>query len=172
MKKLIGFSLKNRAAIIIMVFLISVMGVYSTTKLPVEFLPSVDNPVITVTTIAQGMDAETTGDTITEPIENGLKQLANVEQMVSSTSEGLSRIDIYFNNEADLKESNQEVERIVNQLPLPQEAMKPFVVLLNTSMIPIAQIGVQTDEGMTLEDENVIKEKVLPQMEDVEGVST
>ncbi|MGM0837777.1 MAG: efflux RND transporter permease subunit [Bacillota bacterium] len=172
MKKLIGFSLKNRAAIIIMVFLVSVMGVYSTTKLPVEFLPSVDNPVITVTTLAQGMDAETTGDTITEPIENGLKQLANVEQMVSSTSEGLSRIDIYFNNEADLKESNQEVERIVNQLPLPQEAMKPFVVLLNTSMIPIAQIGVQTDEGMTLEDENVIKEKVLPQMEEVEGVST
>ncbi len=42
-----------------MIFLVSVLGIYSGSKLPMEFLPSADNPAITVTTMSKGLDAET-----------------------------------------------------------------------------------------------------------------
>lgn len=70
MDRLTKFSLKNRAAIIIMVFLISILGVYSGSKLPMEFLPSIDNPAITVTTLSQGLDAETMTKDVTDPLKN------------------------------------------------------------------------------------------------------
>lgn len=73
MDRLTKFSLKNRAAIIIMVFLISVLGIYSGSKLPMEFLPSVDNPAITVTTMSQGLDAETLTKEVTEPLEKSFE---------------------------------------------------------------------------------------------------
>ena len=69
MDRLTKFSLKPRA-IIIMVFLISILGVYSGSKLPMEFLPSIDNPAITVTTLSQGLDAETMTKEVTDPLEN------------------------------------------------------------------------------------------------------
>ena len=53
-----------------MIFLISILGVYSGSKLPMEFLPSIDNPTITVTTLSQGLDAETMTKDVTDPLEN------------------------------------------------------------------------------------------------------
>ena len=53
-----------------MIFLISILGVYSGSKLPMEFLPSIDNPAITVTTLSQGLDAETMTKDVTNPLEN------------------------------------------------------------------------------------------------------
>ena len=50
-----------------MIFLISILGVYSGSKLPMEFLPSIDNPAITVTTLSQGLDAETMTKDVTHP---------------------------------------------------------------------------------------------------------
>ena len=69
MDRLTKFSLKP-SAIIIMIFLISILGVYSGSKLPMEFLPSIDNPAITVTTLSQGLDAETMTKDVTDPLEN------------------------------------------------------------------------------------------------------
>ncbi len=172
MEKITKFSLRNRAAIIIMVFLISVLGVYSGSKLPMEFLPSIDNPVVTVTTLSQGMDAETMTKEVTEPLEKQFRNLSHVDTLSSSTSEGLSRIDIMYTSKADMKEATREVEKIINNLPLPQGMMKPIVSQLNTSMIPLAQIAVQKENGFSKQDEQRIEEEIIPQLENIDGVAS
>jgi HAE1 family hydrophobic/amphiphilic exporter-1 len=172
MEKITKFSLRNRAAIIIMVFLISVLGVYSGSKLPMEFLPSIDNPVVTVTTLSQGMDAETMTKEVTEPLEKQFRNLSHVDTLSSSTSEGLSRIDIMYTSKADMKEAAREVEKIINNLPLPQGMMKPIVSQLNTSMIPLVQIAVQKENGFSKQDEQRIEEEIIPQLENIDGVAS
>ncbi|KFM99827.1 acrB/AcrD/AcrF family protein [Bacillus clarus] len=143
MERLTSFSLKNRFAIIIMIFLISVLGVYSGSKLPMEFLPSVDNPAITVTTMSQDLDAETMTKEVTEPLEKKLQNLEHVDTITSSTYEGLSRIDISYTSKANMKDATREVEKITNNVNFPKEITKPVVSQLNTSMIPLAQITIQ-----------------------------
>jgi hydrophobic/amphiphilic exporter-1 (mainly G- bacteria), HAE1 family len=137
-----------------MVFLVSVLGVYSGSKLPMEFLPSVDNPVVTVTTFGQGMNAETMTEKLTDPLEKEFSNLKYIDTILSSTSEGLSKIDIMYTSEADMKEATREVEKIIGQIQFPQGVMKPYVAQLNTSMIPISQIVIQSEKGFTKQDEH------------------
>lgn len=171
MDRLTKFSLKNRAAIIIMVFLISVLGIYSGSKLPMEFLPSVDNPAITVTTMSQGLDAETLTKEVTEPLEKKFRNLEHVDTITSSTYEGLSRIDIAYTSKANMKDATREVEKITSNVNFPKEITKPVVSQLNTSMIPLAQITVQKQNGFTKADEKQIEEEIIPQLENIDGVA-
>ncbi|MBC6973732.1 efflux RND transporter permease subunit [Bacillus sp. Xin] len=171
MDRLTKFSLKNRAAIIIMVFLISVLGIYSGSKLPMEFLPSVDNPAITVTTLSQGLDAETLTKEVTEPLEKKFRNLEHVDTITSSTYEGLSRIDIAYNSKVNMKDAAREVEKITNNMAFQKEITKPVVSQLNTSMIPLAQITVQKQNGFTKADEKQIEKEIIPQLENIDGVA-
>ncbi|WP_242236579.1 efflux RND transporter permease subunit [Bacillus cereus group sp. BfR-BA-01316] len=171
MDRLTKFSLKNRAAIIIMVFLISILGVYSGSKLPMEFLPSIDNPVITVTTLSQGLDAETMTKDVTDPLEKQFRNLEHIDGITSSTHEGLSRIDIAYTSKANMKDAAREVEKAINTIKLPKVVTKPVVSQLNTSMIPLAQITIQKQNGFSKADEKQIEKEIVPQLESIDGVA-
>jgi hydrophobic/amphiphilic exporter-1 (mainly G- bacteria), HAE1 family len=171
MLKLTWFSLKNRSAIVIMCLLISALGVYAGQRLPMEFLPSIDNPMVTVTTLADGMDSETMTDTITEPMEQELRNVKGVDSITSVSGQGISRIDLTFDMKSDMKEVTAEVERKTNNFPLPEGINKPFVVQLNTSMIPIMDLTINKEGAFTTEEYKLIEKEVIPQLEGVEGVS-
>lgn len=171
MDRLTKFSLKNRAAIIIMVFLISILGVYSGSKLPMEFLPSIDNPAITVTTLSQGLDAETMTKDVTDPLEKQFRNLEHIDGIISSTHEGLSRIDIAYTSKANMKDAAREVEKAINTIKLPKDVTKPVVSQLNTSMIPLAQITIQKQNGFSKADEKQIEKEIVPQLESIDGVA-
>ncbi|WP_242144967.1 MULTISPECIES: efflux RND transporter permease subunit [unclassified Bacillus cereus group] len=171
MDRLTKFSLKNRAAIIIMIFLVSVLGIYSGSKLPMEFLPSADNPAVTVTTMSKGLDAETMTKEVTEPLEKQFRNLEHVDTITSSTHEGLSRIDIAYTSKADMKDATRAVEKITNNVNFPKEITKPVVSQLNTSMIPLAQITIQKQNGFTQADEKQVEKEIIPQFENIDGVA-
>ena len=130
-----------------MIFLISILGVYSGSKLPMEFLPSIDNPAITVTTLSQGLDAETMTKDVTDPSRKQFRNLEHVDTITSSTYEGLSRIDITYTSKANMKDAKTRSRKAVNTIKLPKDVTKPVVSQLNTSMIPLAQITIQKQNG-------------------------
>ncbi|EEM73271.1 Acriflavin resistance protein [Bacillus thuringiensis serovar andalousiensis BGSC 4AW1] len=171
MDRLTKFSLKNRAAVIIMVFLISILGVYSGSKLPMEFLPSIDNPAVTVTTLSPGLDAEAMTKEVTDPLEKQFRNLEHIDNITSSTHEGLSRIDIAYTSKANMKDATREVEKAINTIKLPKDATKPIVSQLNTSMIPLAQIAIQKQNGFSKADEKQIEKEIVPQLESIDGVA-
>jgi HAE1 family hydrophobic/amphiphilic exporter-1 len=171
MLKLTWFSLKNRSAVVIMCLLISALGVYAGQRLPMEFLPSIDNPMVTITTLADGMDSETMTNTITEPIEQNLRNIKGVESVTSVSGQGISKIDLTFDSDTDMKEVTSEVERKTNSFPLPEGVQKPFVIQLNTSMIPIMDVTINKDGAFTAGDYKLIEEEVIPQLEGVDGVA-
>lgn len=171
MDRLTKFSLKNRAAVIIMVFLISILGVYSGSKLPMEFLPSIDNPAVTVTTLSPGLNAEAMTKEVTDPLEKQFHNLEHIDNITSSTHEGLSRIDIAYTSKANMKDATREVEKAINTIKLPKDATKPIVSQLNTSMIPLAQIAIQKQNGFSKADEKQIEKEIVPQLESIDGVA-
>ncbi|MFK4997620.1 efflux RND transporter permease subunit [Bacillus sp. N9] len=64
--------LRNKAAVILMIVLTLGLGALSYFTLPKEFLPSANNPVVTVIVIGQGTDADTMSDQVTKPIEKAI----------------------------------------------------------------------------------------------------
>ena len=84
-----------------------------------EFLPSIDNPAITVTTLSQGLDAETMTKDVTDPLEKQFRNLEHVDTITSSTYEGLSRIDITYTSKANMKDATRS-RKAVNTIKLPK----------------------------------------------------
>ena len=65
----------------------------------------------------------------------------------------------------------REVEKAVNTIKLPKDVTKPVVSQLNTSMIPLAQITIQKQNGFSKADEKQIEKEIVPQLENIDGVA-
>lgn len=165
------WAFRNKAAVSIMSILILVMGIISYFTLPMEFLPSADNPQVTVIVMGQGTDSKTMESEVTLPIEESVAGVKGKKNIFSTTGDGFSKIDIFYESGINMKEAKQEVQEVLSSTNLPQYVSKPIISQLNTSMIPIAEIAVTFEEGLTPENVEFAKKKVVPFFKDVKGVA-
>lgn len=107
--------------------------------LGVREYPSVDPPIVTVTTSYKGANAEVIISQITEPLEDVINGIAGVRSISSTSSDGLSTIKVEFNLEIDLEAGANDVRDKVAQAVrrLPPDA-DPFIILFT---VPLALAG-------------------------------
>ncbi|PAD70984.1 multidrug transporter AcrB [Bacillus sp. 7586-K] len=165
------WSFKNKAAVTLLSMLILVMGVLSYFRLPMEFLPSADQPFISVVTVGEGLDTKMMEEQVTTPIEKAVNSVNGKTNVFSTTGDGYSSIDINFESTIDKKEAKREIEEALANVTLPANVSKPNVVQLNTSMIPISYIALTFDEGVTPKTIEYAEEEIVPYYKDIAGVA-
>jgi multidrug efflux pump subunit AcrB len=166
------WAFQNKAAISIMSVLILIMGVISYLTLPMEFLPAADNPQVTIVVMGQGTDSKTMESEVTSTIEKSIGGVKGKQNIFSTTGDGFSKIDIYFEPKTNMKEAKQEVQEAINTITLPQNVSKPTVVQLNTSMIPISEIAITFQDGLSKKNLELADQKIIPYFKDIEGVAS
>ena len=109
---------------------------------PRESAPDIPIPIFLVTTVYPGVAPEDIEKLITIPIEKKLKELSNVDELSSSSSEGASVINIEFTPDVDLDQAFQRVRDKVDlaKPDLPDDAEDPILTEVNVSEFPIAVI--------------------------------
>src|SRR5690625_5300965 len=98
------WALKNRAAVILMTVLILGLGTLSYFLLPKEFMPSANNPAVTVIVMGQGTDADTMAEQVTKPIEKAVGAVKGKKHIFSTSADGYTSIDILLDPAIDMKE--------------------------------------------------------------------
>ncbi|RBW69605.1 efflux RND transporter permease subunit [Bacillus taeanensis] len=166
------WSFKNKAAVILTTILVLIMGVVSYFVLPMEFLPAADNPQVSVVVLGQGTDVETMADTVTTPMEKSVASVKGKREIFSTTGDGFSKVDIFFEAETDMKQAKADVQEALDSIQLPEGTNKPIVVQLNTNMIPIADISMTFKDGITKENIKLAEEKLLPVFKDIKGIGS
>ena len=166
-----NWSFKNKAAIALLTIFILLIGVVSYFRLPMEFLPSADNPQVTIITMGQGTDSKTMEQEVTYPIERAVTGIKGKRSVYSTTGDGFSQVDLFFEPGSDMKQAKQDVKEALANVALPQNMSKPTVTQLNTSMIPISFIAVTFKDGLTAEKLDLVKEGLEPLYKDIKGVS-
>ncbi|MFE8700301.1 efflux RND transporter permease subunit [Cytobacillus sp. FJAT-54145] len=166
------WSFGNKAAVTLVTVLTLVIGVFSYFTLPMEFLPSADNPQVTVVVVGQGTDSKTMESEVTSPLERAVAGVKGKSNLYSTTGDGFSKIDLFFESGTDMKEAKQEVQDVVNSVQLPQNVSKPSIIQLNTSMIPISQVALTFEDGLTADNLEMVENKILSIYKDVDGVSS
>ncbi|MGI2292895.1 efflux RND transporter permease subunit [Paenibacillus sp. GXUN7292] len=169
MSKLTEWSFRNKAAIALLVFMALVMGVISYFRLPMEFLPAADNPQVMITTIGPGMNGKAMEEQVTNPIEEAVLFVKGKKDIFSTSGDGYGQIIINYDSKTSMKEAKQEVEQALAGVPLPSNVMKPFVVQLNTSMIPISWLVVTFEKGLSEHDKDEQLKNVLAEIKNIEG---
>ncbi|WP_391203054.1 efflux RND transporter permease subunit [Psychrobacillus sp. L4] len=165
------WAFSNKAAVAVLTILILVIGVVSYFKLPMEFLPSADNPQVTIISMGQGTDSKTMESEVTMPIERAVRGLNGKKSVYSTTGDGFSKVDLFFEAGYDMKQAKQDVTEALSNVALPINISKPIISQLNTSMIPIANIAVTFDDGMTTKNMDFAREELLSRYQEIKGVS-
>ena len=136
-----------------------------------EFLPSADNPQVTIISMGQGTDSKTMESEVTIPIERAITGLNGKTSVYSTTGDGFSKVDLFFEAGTDMKQAKQDVQEALSNVALPLYLSKPTISQLNTSMIPIANIAVSFNEGLTTENMDFAREKLPSLYQEIKGVS-
>ncbi len=165
------WSFNNKTPLLLLVILTLILGTISYFQLPKEFLPSADNPMITVIVIGDGADAETMNEQVTKPIEKAIASVTGKTSVFSTSSDGYTRVDILVDPEEDIKTITNEVKDKLNLLNLPEGFSPPIVSQLNTDMIPLWQLGVTFSDGVTREAMEKVEQEIIPQFQGIKGIN-
>ena len=132
---------------LLVIFLPIVAGVFAYQSLPKEGEPEISAPVAIVVTLYPGASPSEIESLVTNPIEEELSDLKDVDEMRSDSAEGVSVVVIDFQAEADLERSLQKVrEKVLDaRKELPEEAEDPEVNEVSFSDIPIMIASVVGD---------------------------
>lgn len=124
-----------------------VAGTFAYRALPKEGEPEISAPVAIVVTLYPGASPSEIESLVTNPIEEALSDLKDVDEMRSNSAEGVSVVVIDFEAEADLESSLQKVREKVTDArkDLPEEAEDPEVNEVSFSDIPIMIASVVGD---------------------------
>ena len=142
-------TLVHRPALVSVIYLIVfIFGIFSFSKLPIDMLPDMDTPVLTVVTAYPGASALDVEDKITLPIEESLGSVANLDTLSSVSRENVSQVILKYTNDADINEATNDVRQNLEQLKyvLPSDAETPFVFKFDIAQMPIALFTI-TVEG-------------------------
>ncbi|MBW2623916.1 MAG: efflux RND transporter permease subunit, partial [Deltaproteobacteria bacterium] len=133
-------ALQRQSTVLLLLAVIIIIGVFSYLSLPRESFPEINIPYVFVTTSYEGVSATDMETLITMPIERKLKGLNNVEDIRSTSNEGLSTVAIQFSTNTDIEKALQEVKDKVDlaKNDLPQDLPRsPSVIEMNFSDIPV-----------------------------------
>ncbi|MCH8015221.1 MAG: efflux RND transporter permease subunit [Acidobacteria bacterium] len=138
----------RRPVLITVVFLIiTLLGGVSFLRLPVDLMPDVSFPTLTVQTTYGGVGPEEMEELVSIPLERALSATPGIEEMTSTSSEGNSRIRLSFAWGTDLDSATDEVRARLDRArgQLPDDADTPTVFKFDVSDFPIIFMGVSGD---------------------------
>jgi len=136
-------ALQRQVTVLVLLVIIVVVGIYSYLTLPREASPDITIPYVFVTTTYEGVTPKDMETLVTIPLERKLKGISDVEEIRSTSAEGISNIAIKFLPTVDIDDALQKVRDKVDQAKkdLPRELPDdPLIAEANFSDIPIIQI--------------------------------
>ena len=152
--------------------IIILLGAISVTRLPVDLLPDVTYPTVSIFVRYPGVGPQEIEQLITRPIEQAVSAVAGLDQLNSTSSEGIGRVSLSFNWGTDLNEAMDDMrmrlDRVRGRMPIDAEPMQIFRQDSNAQ--PIMSLGIEGDyDRVTLRE--MAENQIGPRLERVSGVA-
>jgi len=140
---LVGAAVRRPIGVAVVALAICILGWIAVTRLPVDLMPEVDFPRISVVTRYEGVGPEEIENLLTRPIEQAVSTIDGVTALEAESAEGLSRVQLQFDWGTDLDAAVNDVRAQLDRLraTLPEDADAPIVLKFDISSTPIATLG-------------------------------
>jgi len=157
---------------IMVVLIVIILGGLAFSRLPVDLMPEITFPSLSVSTSYGNAAPEEVEQLITQPIEEAVSAVPGVESIQSESSEGNSNVRISFNWGTDLDAASNDLRDRLDRIVavLPEDAGRPVLRKFDLSAVPIMQIGVTSDLS-SLELRKLISDQIEYRLERVPGIA-
>ncbi len=164
----------KRPSLIIVIFTILIGGgLLSYKQLSYQLLPDFAPPILTVTTPYPGASPSIVESQVSEPMEDALSGLENINEVTSFSLENASLVLLEFNHSVDLETAMQDAQRKIESIKrtLPSGSETPVISKMEPNATPVLQVSATCKN---LEDRafyEMMKEEILPLLKQTKGVA-
>ncbi len=171
MQKLAEICVRRPVFATMLILSLTVVGLFSYNSLGVDLFPKIDLPTITVTVVNPGASPQEIETEITDKVEGAVNTISGIDELRSTSVEGVSQVFITFllekSPDVAAQEVRNKVDLIVNDLPVTAE--QPIVQKLDTDAAPVVRIAVSAPRSLR-EVTDVADKKIKQQIESINGV--
>ncbi len=166
-------SIRRPVATTMSFLVVIVVGAVSFYYLPVDLLPEIEYPQVSVTTSYPNVGPEEMEQIITDPVANAVSSVSNVERITSQSSEGSSRVNMEFGQGTDLNAAANDVRAALDRIrdDLPVEAEPPSSRKFDPTSQEIVSISVESRRDLPSLT-RLMERNLSKQFEQIPGVGT
>ena len=164
----------NKPVTTFLIFLaLAIMGVFSLTRLPIDFFPDVESNVIMVMSAYPGASAEDVENNLTKTLENALNGVSDLKNLTSSSRENLAFLMLEFEYGIDIEAATNDVRDKLDMVnsTLPDGASNPMIFKFSADDMPILIMAATADQSVPALDK-ILDDYVATPLARVSGVGT
>jgi HAE1 family hydrophobic/amphiphilic exporter-1 len=169
---LADLSVRRPIGVSVVVVGTALFGVLALGYLPVDLMPEIEAPVISLITRYPGANAEDVEEKVTELLEKSLGDIPDLEEINSISKDSLSIVGLEFAYGTNLDEAanriRDNVEFVKNAFPA--DAEDPLLFHFSTTQFPVLMLCVATSGGDEFANRQVIEDRILEPLRRVPGV--
>jgi len=158
---------------IMMMLIVILLGSISLVRLPIDLMPDITYPTLTVQTLYENASPEEVEELITRPIEEAMSAVPGVESVYSTSSEGASNVRVTFSWGTDLDTASNDIrDRLDRVIPrLPDDAERPTLRKFDIANFPVLIFGASSNLT-PLQMRKLIDDQVKYRIERIPGVAS
>ncbi|HNX67483.1 MAG TPA: efflux RND transporter permease subunit, partial [Bacteroidales bacterium] len=164
----------NRPVTTAMAFMaILVFGLVCLKMLPLDVMPAMEMPSLTVLTVYPGASANEVEDQVSRVLETQLSGVQDLKSIKSSSRENVSIVSLEFNWGADLNTAGNNTRDMIGMVKskLPESAKEPVILKVNSSMMPVLIYSISATENFNGLDK-IIDNDIASPLKKVDGVGS
>jgi HAE1 family hydrophobic/amphiphilic exporter-1 len=164
----------RRPVLVLMAWVaLGVIGLRLLWGMPVELLPNIEFPVVSVVTVYPGAGPQEVESTVTKPLEDAVGTVSGVREIQASSQEALSLVLVRFALGTDLDAAvgavREKLEAVRAQLP--RDVQAPVVQRFSFSAFPILSLSLTSDTRSPQQLRSLVDDRVRSRLEQVPGVA-
>ncbi len=166
------FSIKRPVTVLMAVMVSLLLGFIAFSEIPVDLMPEVNFPTLSITTDYEGVGPEEIETLISRPLEQIVSAAPGVERVTSTSSEGRSSVRIEFVYGTDIEVAADEVRSRLDRgrRTLPDDIEPPTIFKFDVTQFPIMFLTVATDDMDPRQLRMFVEKNILYRFERIKGV--
>jgi HAE1 family hydrophobic/amphiphilic exporter-1 len=157
---------------IMVVLMILLLGTISLLRLPIDLMPDISYPTLSISCSYENAGPEEIEELITRPIEQAVSAVPGVEELTSVSVEGQGTVRVTFSWGADLDDAANDIrdrlDRIIDHLP--EDSERPTLRKFDLASFPILILGASSNLD-PVKTRRIIEDQVQYRLERVPGVA-
>ncbi len=168
-----NLSIKRPVVATVMILALVTFGIFSFRRLPIDMMPDVEIPVLSIITEYPGASPETVEREVTKKIEEAVNPIAGVKHIQSISREGLSTIIVEFELEVKVNDVSQEARAKINAVrrELPDTMKEPVIEKFDFGAMPVISLAVQSSAMSPRDLTTLADRKIKRRLESIHGVA-
>ncbi|MCP4900860.1 MAG: efflux RND transporter permease subunit [bacterium] len=168
--KIVDFSLRRRVTVMMCAVALVLFGTVAFTRLPVNLMPELSYPSLTVETRLSGAAPAEVEALLTRPIEEAVGIAGGVQRLTSVSRPGISQVTLEFGWGRDMDFAALDVRQKLDLVTLPRAAEKPVLMRFDPANDPVIRLYLRGGESL-YQLRYVAEELVKKDLESTEGVA-